>query len=166
VTCQIQSDRINSYFTEGDQFIEEPEIVGLGSLAELLKVQRTTGGKKHNGHKDISTQGSSKHSVSSKTQGGNNSPIGSPSKGPEELIKSLELRVGITPTPDKLQIAMSHTIAGTSTTAGPGGTCPFSTTGLIGGAPNWPASSRGHQIVQGSTGNQTGNTGFGQGTPS
>ena len=42
------SNRINSYFTEGNQFIEEPEIVGLGSLAELLKAQRMTGGKKHN----------------------------------------------------------------------------------------------------------------------
>ena len=30
------SDRINSYFTEGDQFVEEPGIVGLGHLAELL----------------------------------------------------------------------------------------------------------------------------------
>jgi hypothetical protein len=159
------SDRINSYFTEGDQFIEEPEIVGLGSLVELLKEQRTTGGKKHNGHKDLSTQGSSKHSVSSKTQGGNNSPISSPNEGPEELIKSLELRIGITPTPDKPQIAMSHAIAGTSIAVGPGRTGPFSTTGSIGGAPNWPASSGGHQIAQGSAGSQTGNTGFGQGTP-
>ena len=67
------SNTINSYFTEGNQFIKEPELVGLGSLAELLKTQRTTGGKKHDRHKDLSTQGSSKHSVSSKTQGGNNS---------------------------------------------------------------------------------------------
>jgi hypothetical protein len=110
-----------------------------------------------------------KHLVSSKTQGGNNSPIqesiNSPSKGPEELIKSLELRIGIMPTPDKPQIAMSYTIAGTSTAASPCGTGPFLTTGSIGGAPNWPASSRGHQIAQGSAGSQTGNTGFGQGTP-
>ena len=159
------SDRTNSYFTEGDQFIEEPEIVGLGSLAELLKAQRTTGGKKHNGHKDLSTQGSSKHSVSSKTQGGNNSPISSPNEGLEELTKSLELRVGIMPTPNKPQIAMSHATAGTSIAVGPGGTGPFSTTGSIGVAPNWPASSGGHQIMQGSAGSQTGNTGFGQGTP-
>ena len=153
------SDRINFYFIEGDQFIEEPEIVGLGSLAELLKAQRTTGGKKHNGHKDLSAQGSSKHLVSSKTQGGNNSPISSPNEGPEELIKSLELHIGITPTPDKPQIAMSYAIAGTSTTVGQGGTGPFSTTGSIRGAPNWPASSGGHQIMQGSAGSQTGNTG-------
>ena len=159
------SDRTNSYFIEGDQFIEEAEIVGLESLAELLKAQRTTGGKKHNGHKDLSTQGSSKHSVSSKTQGGNNSPISSSSEGPEELTKSLELRVGITPTPDKPYIAMSHAIAGTSTTVGSGRTGPFSTTGSIGGAPNWPASSGGHQIMQGSAGSQIGNTGFEQGTP-
>ena len=159
------SDRTNSYFTEGDQFIEEPEIVILGSLAELLKAQRTTGGKKHNGHKDLSAQGSSKHLVSSKTQGGNNSPISSPNEGPEELIKSLELHIGIMPTPDKPQIAMSHAIAGTSIAVGPGRTGPFSTTGSIGRAPNWPASSGGHQIAQGSAGSQTGNTGFRQGTP-
>ena len=146
------SNRINSYFTEGDQFIEEPEIVGLGSLSKLLKAQRMTGGKKHNRHKDMSTQGSSKHLVSSKTQGGNNSPISSPSEGPEELTKSLELHVGITPTPDKPQIAMSHAIVGTSTTVGPGRTGPFLTTGSIGGASNWPASSGGHQIAQGSAG--------------
>ena len=48
---------------------------------------------------------------------------------------------------------------------GPGRTGLFSTTGSIGGAPNWPASSGGHQIVQGSAGSQTGNTGFRQGTP-
>ena len=69
------------------------------------------------------------------------------------------------PTPDKPQIAMSHAIAGTSIAAGPGGTGPFSTTGSIRGAPNWPASSGGHQIAQGSAGSQTENTGFGQGTP-
>ena len=118
-----------------------------------------------NGHKDLSAQGSSKHSVSSKTQGGNNSPISSPNEGPEELIKSLELHIGITPTPDKPQIAMSHAIVGTSIAAGPGRTGPFSTIGSIGGAPNWPASSTGHQIAQGSAGSQTGNTGFRQGTP-
>ena len=163
------SDGINSYFTEGNQFVEEPEIVSLGSLAELLKAQRMTRGKKHNGHKDLSTQGSSKHSVSSKTQGGNDSPIqesiSSPSEGPEELIKSLELHIGIMPTPDKPQIAMSYTITGTSTAVGPGETGPFSTTESIRGAPNWPASSGGYQIVQGSAGSQTGNTGFRQGTP-
>ena len=103
--------------------------------------------------------------MSSKTQGGNNSPISSPSEGPEELTKSLELHIGITPTPDEPQIAMSHAITGTSTAAGPGRTGLFSTTGSIGGAPNWPACSRGHQNAQGSTDSQTGNTGFGRGTP-
>ena len=81
------SNRINSYITEGDQFVGKAEIVDLGSLAKLLKAQRTTGGKKHNGHKDLSTQVSSKHLVSSKTQGGNNSPIqesiNSPNEGPK-----------------------------------------------------------------------------------
>ena len=138
-------------------------------MLNLLKAQRMTGGKRHNGHKDLSTQGSSKHSVSSKTQGGNNSPIqesiSSPSEGPEELIKSLGLCIGITPTPDKPQIEMSYAIAGTSTAADPGRTALFSTTGSIGGAPNWPASSGGHQIAQGNAGSQTGNTGFRQGTP-
>jgi hypothetical protein len=103
--------------------------------------------------------------VSNKTQGGNNSPISSPSEVPEELTKSLELCVGITPTPDKPQITMSHAVAGTSTAAGPGGTGLFLTTGSIGGASNWPASSGGHQIAQGSADSQVGNTGFGQGTP-
>ena len=65
------------------------------------------------------------------------------------------------PTPDQPQIAMSYIIAGASTTAGPGRTGPFSITGSIEGAPNWPAGSGGHQIAQESAGNQTGNTGFG-----
>ena len=67
------------------------------------------------------------------------------------------------PTPDNLQSAMSYTIVGASTAASLGGIGPFLTTGSTGGAPNWPASSEGHQIMQGSACSQTGNTGFGQG---
>jgi hypothetical protein len=89
--------------------------------------------------------------VSKKTEEGNSSliqeSISSSNKGQEELIKSLELDVRIMPTPDNLQSAMSYTIVGASTAASLGGIGPFLTTGSTGGAPNWPASSEGHQIM-------------------
>ena len=88
---------------------------------------------------------------------GNSSPIqesiSNPEKGLEELIKSLKLRIRITPIPDNPQSVMSYstTIAGASTVASPGKTGPLSTTDSTGGVLNWSASSRGHQIIQGST---------------
>jgi hypothetical protein len=102
-------------------------------------------------------------------QGGNRSPIqesiSGPGKGPKELIKSLELYIRRTPTLDNPQSAMSYAIAGASIAVSPGRTGLFLKTGSIGGTPNWPASSRGHQIAQGITSSQTGNTSFGQGAP-
>jgi hypothetical protein len=71
----------------------------------------------------------------------------------------------MTPTPGEPQFAMSYaaTIARTSTEQSHTGTAPFSTIGVAGGAPNWPAGSGGHQIAQGGGSGQARSTGPGQG---
>jgi len=98
------SNSFNSYYTEEEQLIEEPELVGLGTLARFLQVQGTVEGKKRDSKESLSTQGSSKYPASKKTREGDSSPIqesisdsSEESKG-QELTKSLELSVGITPT--------------------------------------------------------------------
>ena len=144
------SNSFNSYYTEEEQYVEEPELIGLGSLAKFLQVRETVEGKKRDRKESLSTQGSSKYPASKKTREGDSSPIqesvsnsSEESKG-QELTKSLELSVGITPTPDNPQFAMSYasTIARTATAVqSPSGTTPFSMTGATGGLPHWPVSS-------------------------
>jgi hypothetical protein len=58
-------------------------------------------------------------------------------------------------------MSYAATIARTSTEQSHTGTAPFSTIGVAGGTPNWPAGSEGHQIAQGSGGSQAGGTGPG-----
>jgi hypothetical protein len=149
------SKTFNSYYIEGNQFVEEPEMVRLGTLANFLKTQETVEGKKCERQTSLSTQGSSKYPASKKTKEGS-SPIpesisGSSSETGQQLSKSLELSIGITPTPGEPQIAMSYaaTITRTSTEQSHIGTAPFSMISAAGGAPNWPTGSKGHQIVQG-----------------
>jgi hypothetical protein len=152
------SKTFNSYYTESDQLIEEAIDVGLGSLVEFLQVQETVKGKKCERQTSLSTQGSSKYPASKRTKEGS-SPIpesisDSSSETGQALSRSLELSVGITPTPGEPQFAMSYaaTIARTSTQQSHIGAALFSTIGAAGGAPNWPAGSGGHQIVQGGGG--------------
>ena len=64
----------------------------------------------------------------------------------EELTRSLELSIGITPTLNNPQTVMSNAtiIARTSTMVSSGGTGPFSTIGVTRGVPNRLASNRGY----------------------
>jgi hypothetical protein len=61
------SQTFNSYYTEGDQLIEEAEEVRLGSLTRFLQTQETVEGKKHKRQASLSTQGSSKYPASKRT---------------------------------------------------------------------------------------------------
>ena len=173
------SNTYNSYYTGEDQLIEEAEIIGLGSLALYLQRQETAEGKKRERQTSLSTQGSSKYPASKRTKEASSSPIQesvqdsssesteSNESGGQELTVSPELSIGITLTPDKPTFSMSYaatTVARTTTTQGHGGTGPFSTVGAAGSAPNWPASTGGHQIASGGGSGQAGSTGFGQGT--
>jgi hypothetical protein len=132
----------NSYYTEGDQLIEEAKEVHLGSLVRFLQTQETVEGKKCERQASLSTQGSSKYPASKKTKEGS-SPIlesisNSSSETGKPLLRSLELSVGITPTPGEPQFAMSYaaTIGRTFTEQGHTGTAPFLTIGAAIGAPN------------------------------
>ena len=51
----------NSYYTETEHNIEDPEDLGLGTLANFLKVQGIIEGKKRDRKESLSTQGSSKY---------------------------------------------------------------------------------------------------------
>jgi len=139
------SNSFNSYYTEEEQIVEEPELISLGTLARFLQVQGTVEGKKHDRKESLSTQGSSKYPASKKMREGDSSPIqesvsdSNEESGEQELTKSLELSIGITPTPDNPQFAMSYasTIARTATAVqSPSGASPFLTTGATGGIPN------------------------------
>jgi hypothetical protein len=123
----------NSYYTETEHNIDEPEELGLGSLSDFLKVQGIVEGKKHDRKESLSTQASSKYPASKRTKEAGSSSIqesiSNSGKESEELSKSLELSVGITPTPDNPQTVMSYatTIAKTSTATSPSGAGPFLT---------------------------------------
>jgi hypothetical protein len=69
------SNSFNSYYTEEDQFVEEPEYLGLGTLAKFLQVQGIVQGKKRDRQESLSTQGSSKYPALKKTKEGGSSPI-------------------------------------------------------------------------------------------
>jgi hypothetical protein len=147
-----------------------PRLVTLGTLADFLKTQETVEGKKHERQTSLSTQGSSKYPALKKTKEG--SPIpesisNSSSETGQQLSKSLELSIGITPTLGEPQFAMSYaaTITRISTEQSHTGTAPFSTIGAAEGAPNWPAGSGGHQIMQGGRSGQARGTGPRQGAP-
>jgi hypothetical protein len=163
------SHTFNSYYTEAEHYIDKPEELGLGTLAEFLKVQGIIEGKKRGRKENLSTQGSSKYPALKRTKEGGSSPIqesiSNSGKGSEELTRSLKLSAGITPTPDNPQTVMSYatTIARTFTTISPGGAGPFLTVGVTGEVPNWPASSEGYQIAQGSRSGQAEGSGHGQG---
>ena len=154
---------------ETEHSIEDPEDLGLGTLADFLRVQGIVEGKKRDRTESLSTQGSSKYPASKRTKEADSSPIqesvSESGKESEELTMSLELSLGITPTPDNPQTVMTYatTIARTSTTRSPSGAGPFSTVGATRGVLNWPASSRGYQIVQGGRSGQAGGSGHGQG---
>ena len=100
------SESFNSYYTEEDQYDEEPELFGLGSLARFLQTQETVESKKCNRKESLSTQESSKCPASKKTREGDSSSIqesisdSNEESRRQELAKSLELNIGITPTPD------------------------------------------------------------------
>jgi len=110
------SESFNSYYTEEDQYDEEPELLGLGSLARFLQTQETVEGKKHDRKESLSTQESSKYPVSKKTREEDSSSIqesiNDSNEEPrrQELARSLELNIGITPTPDNPQFC--YTAAG------------------------------------------------------
>src|SRR6267142_1391571 len=117
------SGSFNSYYTEEDQYDEESELLSLGSLARFLQTQETVEGKKRDRKESLSTQESSKYPVSKKTREGDSSSIqesisdSNKESRRQGLAKSLELNIGITPTPDNPQFAMGHaaTIARTAT---------------------------------------------------
>src|SRR6266850_6129313 len=109
------SKSFNSYYTEEDQYDKEPELLGLGSLARFLQTQETVEGKKRNRKESLSTQESSKCLASKRTKEGDSSSIqesisdSNEESKRQELAKSLKLNIGIMPTPDNLQTAMSYT---------------------------------------------------------
>ena len=154
---------------ETEHNIEDPEDLGFGTLTDFLKVQGIVEGKKHDRKESLSTQVSSKYPASKRTKEAESSPIQESiselGKESEELTRSLELSLGITPTPDNPQTVVIYatTIVRTSTTTSPSGAGLFSTIGMTGGVPNWPASGRGYQIAQGSRSGQAGGSGHGQG---
>jgi len=49
------SNSFNSYYTEEEQIVEEPELLSLGTLARFLQVQGTIEGKKCNRKESLST---------------------------------------------------------------------------------------------------------------
>jgi hypothetical protein len=106
----------------------------LGTLADFLKVQGIVEGKKHDRKESLSTQGSSKYPASKRTKEADSSPIqesiSESGKESEELTRSLELSLAITPTPDNPQTVMSYatTIARTSTITSPSGAGPVTAT--------------------------------------
>ena len=121
----------NSCYTETEHNIKDPEDLGLGTLANFLRVQGIIEGKKCDRKESLSTQGSSKYPASKRTKEADSSPIqesiSESGKESEELTRSLELSIGITPTPDNPQTVMSYatTITRTSTTTSPSGAGPF-----------------------------------------
>src|SRR6267142_1513999 len=158
------SESFNSYYTEEDQYDEEPDLLGLGSLARFLQTQETVEGKKHDRKESLSTQESSKCPASKRTREGDSSSIqesisdSNEESRRQELAKSLELNIGITPTPDNPQTAMSYTstIERTATAVqSPSGASPFLITGMTGS----------YQTAQRSGSGQTGSTSFGQRAP-
>ena len=107
----------DSYSIHPDEYIEEPEKVGLGTLARHLEVQEAVEGKKRDRQTSLSTQGSSKYPASKRIKEGDSSPIQesindstTESEG-QELTVPLELSIGITPTPEQEQFSMSYPCA-------------------------------------------------------
>src|SRR6266850_1435782 len=147
------SKSFNSYYTEKNQCNEEPGLLGLGSLARLLQTQETVEGKKRDGRESLSTQESSEYPVSRKTRERDSNPIqesisdSNEESRRQELAKSSKLNIGIMPTPDKLQTAMSHTAI-----RSPSEASPFSITGVTGSC----------QTAQRSGSSQAGSTSSGQ----
>ena len=157
------SHSFNSYYTEQDQIVEEPELLGLGTLEEFLEEQGKVKGKKR--ERQTSQPPPDTSQPIKRTKEGD-SPSQDTTSDSRIGIKTLELSLGITPTPGEPQHAMSYaaTVARTSAMQTHTGAGPFLTVGATGSAPNWPASSRGQQAMLGGRGSQIGGTGLGQGT--
>jgi len=140
------SKSFNFYYTEKNQCDEEPGLLGLGSLARLL-IQETVESKKCNGRESLSTKESSEYPASKETREGDSSSIQrSISDSNEEsrrqkLTKSLELNIGITPTPDNPQTAKRSENGQTGSTSFGQRAPAQHTTGQTGLGPSWGPTS-------------------------
>src|SRR6267142_1286974 len=143
----IWSKSFNSHYAEKDQYDEESGLLGLGSLARLLQTQETVEGKKRDRRESLSTKESSKCPASKETREGDSSSIQrSISDSNEEsrrqkLTKSLELNIGITPTPDNPQTAKRSENGQTGSTSFGQRAPAQHTTGQTGLGPSWGPTS-------------------------